>query len=84
MNIYIMCTSAHHPERRACETPPPSLEHTSLPKAQPSEQDPAEHIGPASTGSQAAEIEEYYPPGSQAPGIKDLGARVLKTMNLII
>ena len=71
-------------ESRTCETPPPSLEHLSLSKSQPSRQGPAEDISPASPGSQAAEIDESYPLGTQAAGIKELGARVVKSRNLII
>ena len=52
------------PERRVCETTPPSLEHPSLSKSDPSKQGPAEDI------SRAAEIEESYPPDTQAAGIK--------------
>ena len=49
-----------------------------------SKQGPQEDIRPASRGSQAAEIEESYPPGAQAAGIQDLGARMLESRNLII
>ena len=59
------------PERRACETPPPSLEHPAPSRSQPSKQGPAEDISPASPGSQATEIEESYPPGTQAAGIME-------------
>ena len=40
-------------------------------------------ISPASLGSQAADIEESYPPGTQAAGVQDLGARMLESRNLI-
>ena len=43
-----------------------------------------EDISPASPGSQAERIEESYPPGTQAAGIQDLGARMLKSRDLII
>ena len=72
------------PERRACETPPPSLEHPAPSKSQPSKQGPAEDISPASPGSQAADVQESYPPGAQAAGIQHLGARMLESRNLII
>ena len=74
-NTYLHTYSPTSPERRACETPPPSLEHPSLSNSQPSKQGPAEDISPASQGSQAAEIEESYPPGTQAAGIQDLGCQ---------
>ena len=82
--IYIYIHPPTSPERRACETPPPSLQHPALSNSQPSKQGPAEEISPASPGSQAAEIEESYPPGSQAAGIQDLGARMLNSSHLII
>ena len=50
----------------------------------PSKQGPEEDMSPASPGSQAAEIEECYPPGTQAAGIQDLGASMLKSRDLII
>ena len=53
-------------------------------KSQPSQQGPAEDISPASPGSQAAEIEESYPLGTQVAGIQDLGARMLKSKILSI
>ena len=56
----------------------------SLSNSHPSKQGPTEDISPASQGSQAAEIEESYPPGTQAAGIQDLGARMLKSRDLII
>ena len=49
-----------------------------------SKQSLEEDIGPTSTGSQAAEIEESYPPGAQAAGIQDLGAWMLKSKDLSI
>ena len=82
-----MCKSVYpptSPEHRACETTPPSLEHPSLPNSQPSKQGPEEDISPASPGSQASEIKESCPPGTQAAGIQDLGARMLESRNLII
>ena len=72
------------PERRACETPPPSLGHQVRSRSHPSKQGPDDDISPASPGSPAAEIEESYPPGIQAAGIQDLGARMLKSRDLII
>ena len=45
---------------------------------------PEEDISPASPGSQAAEIEKSYPLGTQAPRIQDMGARMLKSRDLII
>ena len=56
----------------------------SLSNSHPSKQGPEEDISPASPGSQAAEIEESYPPGTQAAGIQDLGARMLKSRDLSI
>ena len=56
----------------------------SLSNSHPSKQGPEEAISPASPGSQAAEIEESYPPGAQAAGIQDLGARMLESRNLVI
>ena len=56
----------------------------SLSNSHPSKQGPEEAISPASPGGQAAGIEESYPPGTQAAGIQDLGARMLKSRNLII
>ena len=56
----------------------------SLSNSHPSKQGPEEDISPASPGSQAAEIEESYPPGTQAAGIQDLGARMLRSYHLII
>ena len=50
----------------------------------PSKQGAKEDISPASQGSQAAEIEEFCPPGTHAAGIQDLGARMLKSKDLII
>ena len=62
-----------------------SLPTTSSPFHLPTlEAGPEEDIRPASPGGQAAEIEESYPPGTQAAGIQDLGARMLKSRNLII
>ena len=73
------------PERRACETTPPSLEHPSLSNSEPSKQGPEEDISPASPGSQAAETEESYPPpDTKAAGVQDLGARMLKSRDLSI
>ena len=72
------------PERRACETPLPSLEHPAPSRSQPLKQGPAENISPASQGSQAAEIEGSSPPGIQAAGIQGLGARMLKSKDLVI
>ena len=67
------------------------LDSTSLPTTSspfptslPSKQCPEEDINPASPSGQAAEIKESYPPGSQAAGIQDLGARMLKSRHLII
>ena len=45
---------------------------------------PEEDISPASPGSQAADIQESYPPDTQAAGIQDLGARMLKSRDLNI
>ncbi len=56
----------------------------SLSNSHPSKQGPEEAISPASPGGQAAGIEESYPPGTQAAGIQDLGARMLGSRNLII
>ena len=53
----------------------------SFSNSHPPKQSPEEDISP---GSQAAEIEESYPPGTQDAGIQDLGARMLKSRNLII
>ena len=50
----------------------------SLSISHPSKQGPEEDISPVSPGSQAAEIEESYPPGTRTAGIQDLGARMLK------
>ena len=44
-------------------------------QSHPSKQGPAEDISPASQGGLAAEIEESYPPGTQAAGIQDLGCQ---------
>ena len=60
---------------------PTTSSHFQLP---PSKQGPEEDISPASPGGQAAEIEESYPPGTQATGIQDTRARMLKSRNLII
>ena len=43
----------------------------SLSNSHPSKQGPEEDISPASSGGQAAGIEESYPPGIQAAGIQD-------------
>ena len=56
----------------------------SLSNSHPSKQGPEEAISPASPGGQAAGIEESYPPGTQAAGIQDLGARMLRSYHLII
>ena len=56
----------------------------SLSNYHPSKQGPEEDISPASQGSQAAGIQESYPPGTQAAGIQDLGARMLRSYHLII
>ena len=56
----------------------------SLSNSHPSKQGPEEAISPASPGGQAAGIEESFPPGTQAAGIQDLGARMLESRNLII
>ena len=56
----------------------------SLSNSHPSKQGPEEDISPTSPGGQAAEIEESYPPGTQAAGIQDLGARMLKSRDLSI
>ena len=55
----------------------------SLSNSHPSKQGPEEAISPASPGGQAAGIEESYPPGTQAAGIQDLGARMLESYHLI-
>ena len=55
----------------------------SLSNSHPSKQEPEEAISPASPGGQAAEIEESYPPGTQAARIQDLGARMLESYHLI-
>ena len=54
--IYIYMYPTTSPERRACETPRPSLEHPAPSRTQPLKQGPAEDISLASQGSQAAEI----------------------------
>ena len=56
----------------------------SLSNSHPSKLSPEEDISPGSPGGQAAEIEESYPPGTQAAGIQDLGARMLRSYHLII
>ena len=80
VNIDIMidyCTFSDpptSPERRACETAPPSLdrpEHPCLSNSQRSKQGQDEDIIPASPGSQTAEVEESYPHGTQAAEIME-------------
>ena len=68
---------------RASCVPPPSLEPPAPSRSQPLKQGAAEDISPASQSSQAAGIEESCPLGTQAAGIQDLGAGMLKSRDLI-
>ena len=56
----------------------------SLSNSHPSKQGPKENISPASRSSQAAEIEGSCPPGTQAAGIQDLGARMTLASHLLL
>ena len=48
--MYMCIYPPTYPERRACETPLPSLEHAATSDPEPSKQGPAEDISPASQG----------------------------------